>query len=176
MSAIIGVGSAFGIAYFPPPLKQISNGTPAENVTCTEGLELVFKIENNLPACVKPSSVTKLVSRGWASQTMATDKVGILVETNDVTLADNNKTFEITSGDRLVLKLGEQYNWEINIDNMDVLSRVKNIMVIRGSQGVFESKMTGTAVLEAQGDPICLQETPQCGMPSILFKITVHVS
>ena len=54
------------IAYFPPPLKQISEGTSPENVTCTEGLELIFKKSNGMPACVKPSSVSKLVERGWA--------------------------------------------------------------------------------------------------------------
>lgn len=54
------------IAYFPSPLKQISEGVLPENVTCTEGLELVFKKSNGAPACVKPSNVLKLVERGWA--------------------------------------------------------------------------------------------------------------
>ncbi|MFQ5497305.1 MAG: dienelactone hydrolase family protein [Nitrosopumilus sp.] len=54
------------IAYFPPPLKQISEGTEPSNVTCTEGKELVLKQSNGLPACVNPSSVEKLISRGWA--------------------------------------------------------------------------------------------------------------
>lgn len=54
------------LAYFPPPLKQISQGTPPDNVTCTEGLELVLKKSNGLPACVKPSSVAKLIDRNWA--------------------------------------------------------------------------------------------------------------
>jgi len=31
------------IAYFPPPLKQISQGTIPLHVTCTEGKELVLK-------------------------------------------------------------------------------------------------------------------------------------
>ena len=54
------------IAYFPPPLKQIADGVAPENVTCTEGLELVIKLSNGLPACIKPSSVSKLIDRGWA--------------------------------------------------------------------------------------------------------------
>lgn len=54
------------IAYFPPPLKQIDQGTEPANVTCTEGKELVLKKSNGLPACVFPSSVEKLISRGWA--------------------------------------------------------------------------------------------------------------
>ena len=54
------------LAYFPPPLKQISQGISPDSVTCTEGLELVLKKSNGLPACVKPSSVEKLIERGWA--------------------------------------------------------------------------------------------------------------
>ena len=57
---------AYGITYFPPPLKQIQDGTDPSDVTCTEGLELVMKFSNGQPACVKPSSVEKLIERGWA--------------------------------------------------------------------------------------------------------------
>jgi len=54
------------IAYFPPPLQQVRNGVKATSVTCTEGQELVLKQSNGQPACVKPSSVAKLIERGWA--------------------------------------------------------------------------------------------------------------
>ena len=54
------------IADFPPPLKQIRSGQSPSSVTCTEGLELVLKQSNGLPACIKPSSVSKLIERGWA--------------------------------------------------------------------------------------------------------------
>ena len=57
---------ASAIAYFPPPLKQIQQGVNPTNVTCTEGLELVLKLSTGEPACVKPSSVEKLIQRGWA--------------------------------------------------------------------------------------------------------------
>lgn len=55
-----------GIAYFAPPLKQIQKGTDPSAVTCTEGLELVMKFSNGNPACIKPTSVEKLIERGWA--------------------------------------------------------------------------------------------------------------
>ena len=54
------------IAYFPPPLKQISQGIDPSNITCTEGKALVLKQSNGLPACVNFSSVEKLITRGWA--------------------------------------------------------------------------------------------------------------
>jgi len=50
-----------------PSLKtQIKNGISPDSITCTEGLELIFKLRDNSPACVKPSSIAKLVERGWA--------------------------------------------------------------------------------------------------------------
>jgi len=54
------------IAYFPPPLKQISQGVDPANVTCTESKSLVLKQSNGLPACVNHSSIEKLILRGWA--------------------------------------------------------------------------------------------------------------
>lgn len=60
------VDSVSLIAFFPPPLKQISNGIEPTKVTCTEGLEIIIKLSNGLPVCVQPSSVEKLIQRGWA--------------------------------------------------------------------------------------------------------------
>jgi carboxymethylenebutenolidase len=57
---------AQSIAYFPPPLKQINSGQNPSDVTCTEGKELVLKQSNGMPACINPSSVAKLIERGWA--------------------------------------------------------------------------------------------------------------
>jgi carboxymethylenebutenolidase len=54
------------IAYFPPPLKQISQGVDPSSVTCTESKSLVLKQSNGLPACVNHSSIEKLILRGWA--------------------------------------------------------------------------------------------------------------
>jgi len=58
--------SPSSIAYFPSPMKQISLGVSPSNVTCTEGKALVLKQSNGLPACLTPSSIEKLILRGWA--------------------------------------------------------------------------------------------------------------
>jgi hypothetical protein len=50
------------------PLKQFSAGIDPYDVQCKDGLSLVFKNSNFYPACVKSSSVQKLVERGWASE------------------------------------------------------------------------------------------------------------
>ena len=48
----------------PSPLKQIKEGIVPENVVCKEGLGLVFKLDGQ-PACVKTTSIEKLIAWGW---------------------------------------------------------------------------------------------------------------
>lgn len=47
------------------PLKQFKSGISAENVKCKDDLKLVIKMDNHLPACVKPTSVPRLLTQGW---------------------------------------------------------------------------------------------------------------
>lgn len=51
---------------FLSPLKQIQLGTLPQNISCKDGFEIVIKASNKMSACVKTSSVQKLVERGWA--------------------------------------------------------------------------------------------------------------
>lgn len=48
-----------------PPLKQLKEGVDPQDVTCKSGFNLIFKPDGT-PACVKTSSVQKLVSMGWS--------------------------------------------------------------------------------------------------------------
>jgi hypothetical protein len=92
-----------------------------------------------------------------------------------VTLDNINQSITMRTGDRLLLKLGEIYNWEVTTSDPDVLSRVINIMVIRGAQGLYEAHKPGQVELNAVGDPLCRSSKPACMMPSLLFKISVIV-
>ena len=46
------------------PSKQIKGGVEAKNIQCKESLELIFKSSGE-PACVKETSVQKLITWGW---------------------------------------------------------------------------------------------------------------
>ena len=92
-----------------------------------------------------------------------------------VTLDDRGKTVSLAVGETFLLKLGEVYTWDISLSDESVISRVKNIMVIRGAQGVYQALKPGTATLTATGDPLCRQTKPACAMPSILFEVTLVV-
>ena len=49
------------------PLKQMSMGIDAHDVKCKDGFKIIFKATNGMPACVKSSSVDRLVEIGWAA-------------------------------------------------------------------------------------------------------------
>ncbi|MGI0064622.1 MAG: hypothetical protein ACREAL_07100 [Nitrosopumilaceae archaeon] len=49
----------------PSPNKQIKMGIDPNDVTCKDGLQLIFKYDK-APACVKPRTAEKLIERGWA--------------------------------------------------------------------------------------------------------------
>jgi uncharacterized Zn finger protein len=151
---------------FLPPLKQVKLGI---EISCKPELVLITKYDDS-PACVKPQTREKLIERGWALEEKNQNKSITITQEN------NNQTVELNVGDTFLLKLGEEYMWNVEIDNDDVVSRVKNIAVIRGAQGVYEAKIPGSATLSAAGDLPCREEVPPCAAPTILFKIQIKVS
>ena len=48
------------------PLYQIKHGISIHDVKCATGFSLIFRASDSSPACVKSSSVSMLVARGWA--------------------------------------------------------------------------------------------------------------
>ncbi len=96
-------------------------------------------------------------------------------EARTVTLQDQGKTVQLAVGETFLLQLGEDYTWDIQIADPAVLSRVVNITVVRGAQGVYQALKSGTTTLTAAGDPVCRQAKPPCGRPSILFSLTIEV-
>jgi hypothetical protein len=97
---------------------------------------------------------------------------GQLVVTRD----DQGKTINLKVADSILLQLGGEFTWDVSLSTQNVLSRVKNITVVNGAQGVYTANQTGTVTLTATGDPLCRQVQPPCGMPSIVVEITFVVS
>jgi len=66
---MIGFSSAYAPSHpeyvgFEAPLKQVAQGIKPPEVTCNEGLVLIFKY-NGSPACVKAETAIILQERGW---------------------------------------------------------------------------------------------------------------
>ena len=96
--------------------------------------------------------------------------------TRTVALSDNGATLTMHVGDRFVLMLGESYNWNVQVADQSVVSRVVNIATIRGSQGVYQARSAGETDLTATGDPACRQSTPACAIASLLFRVHLIVT
>jgi hypothetical protein len=92
-----------------------------------------------------------------------------------ITLDNNGQQIRMHPDETVLLKLGEVYQWTIDIDDQTVISRIPNIIVIRGAQGIYKAHQTGKATLSADGDPLCRQSRPACGMPSIQFTLQIEV-
>ncbi len=99
---IVNYHEVNAVAFFPPPLKQIKDGINPINVTCTEGLELVLKQSTGQPACLKPSSIAKLIERGWAIHILP-----------DYTKGNNNSEI-FASGDYETESMQVSYFGEVN--------------------------------------------------------------
>ncbi len=96
-------------------------------------------------------------------------------ESKTVTLADNGRTITLNVNETFLLKLGEGYDWNITIDDQTIFSRVVNVLVVRGAQGIYVAHRPGNTTLTAVGSPECLKSQPPCARPSILFKLFVVV-
>ena len=93
-----------------------------------------------------------------------------------ITMEDNGKTFTMHVGDSVLLNLGiDTYEWEVSIDNPDILRTKIGVMVIRGAQGIYEALAPGATTITASGNPLCSQTRPACAMPSIFFSVTIIV-
>ncbi|TRZ79541.1 MAG: hypothetical protein D4R90_03760 [Nitrosopumilales archaeon] len=160
----------FGVS---SPLHQFKSGVNSSDVKCNSIFQLVIKAADGSPACVTPPTAQKLIERGWAK---STSSVTTPDSTKIITLQQNNQEITLSKGQRFLLNLGSNYDWSLNVDNNTVISRVPNITVTQGAQGLFEAHYEGKTILGATGDPPCLKATPRCGMPSILFKVNVIVS
>jgi hypothetical protein len=96
-------------------------------------------------------------------------------DTVTVTLADNGKEITLKQGNRLLVKLGEEYTWQLTNSDITVLIPVRAVMLVRGAQGLYDAARAEQSVISGPGDPTCLTAEPACMMPSIEFKVTVNV-
>jgi carboxymethylenebutenolidase len=53
------------VAFESSPREQFSNNVSLESIKCSEGLQIIMKKSNGMPACVKSSTYSVLIERGW---------------------------------------------------------------------------------------------------------------
>jgi hypothetical protein len=93
----------------------------------------------------------------------------------DVTLADGGSTVRMHVGQSFLLKLGSD-GWSVTVEDQAVISRVINIAVVRGAQGVYLAHAPGQTTLDAIGPSPCPNAVPKCGAPQRVFRVTIVVT
>ncbi len=78
-------------------------------------------------------------------------------------MADNDANITLLVGQSLLLKLGSEQNWDITVDNPNVLERKRNVTVPVGGQGVYDALQPGQTILTA------------VAAPDLVFQINVTV-
>jgi hypothetical protein len=92
-----------------------------------------------------------------------------------VSLDDNGRTIGLRLGERLLVALGDDLEWAVDVDDPAVVSRVPNITPVGGSQGVYQADRVGRTRLRATGDPACRKAQPPCAQPSRTFQVQITV-
>ncbi|MHB8602319.1 MAG: hypothetical protein ACYC6W_02840 [Nitrosotalea sp.] len=74
------------------PLQQLRHGTDPKDVTCWQGLQLIFKFEDSSPACVTQQTAQTLVEQGWGMWVPAVKEQNIPVPPNSIKVTNTNFT------------------------------------------------------------------------------------
>lgn len=90
-----------------------------------------------------------------------------------ITMKYNGMNLMYDVGDRFMLQLGNE-NWDITISDPSVISRVKNISVVQGAQGIYTATASGKTTLAAEGRPVC-KAGEVCAQYIINFSVTITV-
>jgi len=104
VSLLINSQIVFGVdEQIPSPLKQIKLGMSADEIECKNDFKLVIKIRNQSPACVKPTSVDRLILNGWrlpqlieSTESFDTEALLELLQNEYTNITLTNQTENIT--------------------------------------------------------------------------------
>lgn len=121
-------------------------------------------------AASTPATITPATATATTAAT-ASPATGVL----RLTTADDGRTVDLVVGQRFLLALGSSLNWTVAVADPAVVSRVVNILVVRGAQGVYVAKSPGTTTLSATGEASCRQARPPCAIAARGFRVTLAV-
>jgi hypothetical protein len=153
------------------------------NSTTTKGSQVWFQAEQpgettltarGDPRCRKMQPPCMAPSFAFQVHIIVTSGAFATPAPSTVTYADNGETITLRVGDRFLLKLGDQFEWQVSVVDPTVVSRVVNLLVVKGAQGVCEANKTGETALSATGTVVCLAQQA-CPVLAVSFKLHIIV-
>jgi hypothetical protein len=96
-------------------------------------------------------------------------------DTRTITLADDGATVHVAIGARVLVKLGTDLVWTVQVGDPAVLVPVRGVALVVGAQGLYTAAKAGSTLVTATGDAACRTAVPPCMVPTRLFSVTVIV-
>jgi len=153
--------------YYPDAIREdtIFNGYPAVKYIFASGRNEYFVPHGNQLFLI----ATDRPNEGIVQSILMTFRFMTPPQpvTYEATMVDNGRTFFMNIGDKLRLNLDYSYSWS--------MASISDPAVLTGAQDGYFAFAGGSATLTVTGNPECLNSTPPCGMPSIMYTITVLV-
>jgi hypothetical protein len=126
------------------PLGQFKTGTPLNLIQCKPDYELVLKVVNYHPACVKPESVPRLISINWAMDKLEQNNVF----SNLPTKSESVTTSKVGGTQNLILNITPDYidgQRQLNFEGSGWKGFHVVTIHITNDQGYFYELKTKTA-------------------------------
>jgi hypothetical protein len=123
-----------------------------------------------LAALLGATIAALLLGGAWhaLAQTVATPPAAI-----EITPSDDGQTLQVVVGQGVTVRLGSTLQWQVSFNPPDVLQAVPGVnTTTRDVQAILRAAHPGTAVMTAQGKPVC---NPGQACPQLVQQVTVTV-
>lgn len=153
----------------------ITPATPAATVVAIATSATPSTIEPAGTAVASPATTISPDSTPPATPTTRPENSTPSAVLPDVTLADSGSTVRMRVGQSFLLNLGSD-GWSVTVADQTIISRILNIAVVRGAQGVYLAHAADQTTLDATGPSPCPNTVPACGAPVRVFRVTIVVT
>lgn len=156
---------------FTPGTVVMVNGQEVKTNADSESPSsiLVAKKINKVAQMGEQINLEVKTSNGQTSEPFAFFLGRILV------LDDNLKTIPVTVGENVLLLLNkEPYEWTPSVQDSNIFQKVQDPPLMKGAQGIFQAKRTGTTELSAIGEIPCNKAERPC-LPASTLQFTVTI-
>jgi hypothetical protein len=156
------------------PVSAPSAPLASDQVTATPA---VIVVPPPVPSGVASASPTAEVSAEPLPTPLPTTAPtsGHPSDLRTITLADDGATVSVAVGEQVLVKLGTDLVWTVQMTDPTVLVRVRGVALIVGAQGLYAAAKAGSTLVTATGDAACRTAVPPCMVPTRLFSVTVVV-
>jgi hypothetical protein len=155
-----------------------SSGSP-QAILSTNGAQPSVVAVTGGSASARPSSGVPATPSATATPTAAAPTAqptnapasGLLT----MTRAEAGSTISVARGERVLVRLGTDFDWTVTVSDPRVLARVPGVTLVSGAQGLYVAEAAGQATISAVGDLPCRKSHPACMTPSLLISVIIAV-